>query len=164
MEMPIFPPFTNGFLSNKYVRGQFIHKYSFISMHCYVSHYSFNVLCVDSVGLNVCTYTFLFICVYMSNISCLLCWMRCKWAQYKGFYSFCLYNSSSITSSSLAGWFWMEAGLVTSISRCVKSGVTTMASTARLVLVGDRISWHTASETVSHSAPCLLTHCSCQLA
>lgn len=39
-----------------------------------------------------------------------------------------------------------------------------MAAIARLVLVVDRISWHAASETVSHSAPWLLPHCSCQLA
>lgn len=50
-----------------------------------------------------------------------------------------------------------------SFSWCVKLGVTTMAAIARPVLVGDRISWHAASETVSHSAPRLLPRCSCQL-
>lgn len=39
-----------------------------------------------------------------------------------------------------------------------------MTAIARLVLVVDSISWHAASETVSHSAPRLLPRCSCQLA
>lgn len=69
-------------------------------------------------------------------------------------------------------WFCHYSGICFRISsaslrlfkRCVKSGKTAMASSARMMLVRDRINWHAGSETVSHLVPCMLPICVCQLA
>lgn len=71
----------------------------------------------------------------------------------------CLHSYVSITSNQLVG----KLAELKPFRWCVKSGVTAMVAIARLVLVEDMISWHAASETAIHSAPCLLPHCSCQL-
>lgn len=99
--------------------------------------------------------------------------VRCKWATahvmwYSTCWSpmHCLYSHIMLAEPVVCELVGVRGKLAAlqSFSWCVKLRVTTIGSIARLVLVGGRISWHAASETVSHSAPCLPPHCSCQLA